>query len=215
MSAVHDSAFTPLVVPRVGQSSVDARSISDKARARGYAAGYAEGRRIALEQAQARQAADQDRMRAIEASSVAQRADALDALRVAQARLSDQIAQVSDLDGARVEELAIQLATVILGVELSEPARSAAHALRRALAELPASRWRRVTFSPQDFEILAADEDASNTLHGVEILASEEVDPGGALVEIDHGSVDTRIVEALGRAAAAHDGGVHRAEARR
>lgn len=198
-----DSAFTPLVVPRVGETPIDIRGEADRARTRGYADGFAEGRRLALDEARQHQIAQQQRMHELQELYLHERGSALRAMDAARTALDHRVDEVSTLATERIEELAVVLASTILGVELSDPARSAAHALRRALAEMPVDRWTRVSFSEQDARTLEADAPAIEPLRGIDIVASHAVDAGGAIVEIEDGAVDTRITEALARAAAA------------
>lgn len=207
MPAVPDSAFTPLVLPRVGETPLDIRSETDRARVRGYADGFAEGRRVALDDARAQQTLDQERLRLREAADAQERGAALAALHAAREALDARTARLGELAAIRIEELAIQLAATILGAELSDPARSAAHALRRAIDEVPAGRWVRVAFSEDDHRTLTTGAGAVLGLSGIETVASADVDAGGAIVEIEDGAVDTRIGEALRRAAEALHGG--------
>lgn len=205
--AVSDSAFLPLVVPRVGDTPVDVRDAEERARARGYADGFAEGRRIALDQAQEQQRAEQRRMQDLIDSYLHQRGSLLSALQAAHSNLEDRVRDVGDLAAERIEALALELASVVLGAELSDPARSAAHALNRALAEMPLDRWTRVQLNPRDHETLEADAGAGLILRGIEVASSSAVDPGGALIEIEDGAVDTRIGQAFARVAAVLDDG--------
>ncbi len=207
-----DSAFTPLVVPRVGETPIDLRGEADRARTRGYADGFAEGRRVALDEGEAQRAAQQQRMQELQEMYLHERGSGLRALETAQAALDQRIDELSTLVADRVEELAVMLATTILGAELSDPARSAAHALRRALAEMPADRWTRVAFSVQDARVLQEEESTIDALRGIQVSVSPAVDNGGAIVEIEDGAVDTRITAALARAAAALDGDDQAAE---
>lgn len=195
-----ESVFTPLVVPRVGETPVDVRSEADRARTRGYADGYADGRRVAAEEARALQAAEQDRMQLLREAYLHQRGTALAAVRVSHAALDEEVASIAELAALRVEELAVELAAAILGAELSDPARSAAHALRRALEATPRGEWIRVTFSERDGAVLNDDPDAAALLSGIDVQTSPGVDDGGAIVEIEHGAVDTRVAGALRRA---------------
>lgn len=206
-----DSAFTPLAVPRVGETPIDIRSEADRARTRGYADGFAEGRRLALDEAEQQRHVQQQRMQELQELYLHERGSALRALEAAQALLDHRIDELSMLTADRIEELALGLATTILGAELSDPARSAAHAVRRAIEEMPVDRWTRVSFSERDVRILESDPPAIDPLRGVEIVGSAAVDAGGAIVEIEDGAVDTRITEALARAAAARSGddGLH------
>lgn len=204
-----DSAFTPLVVPRVGETPIDLRGEADRARTRGYADGFAEGRRLALEEGEAQRAADHQRMQELQELYLHERGSGLRALQTARAALGQRVDELSMLAANRIEELAVVLATAILGAELSDPARSAAHALQRALLEMPADRWTRVTFSEQDAARLQEEASTIDALSGIQISTSHVVDNGGAIVEIENGAVDTRITAALARAAAALDGDDH------
>lgn len=206
MPSVSESVFLPLVVPRVGDAPIDVRGETDRARSRGYADGFAEGRRIALEQAQHQQAVEQARMQQLVDAYLHQRGSVLSALQRAQALLEERTAELATLTADRIEGLALDLATAILGAEMSDPARSAGHAVHRALAEMPLDRWTRVTLSERDAATIAADPDVMPQLRGVELIGSSAVDAGGALIEIDDGAVDTRIGQALARAAAALHG---------
>lgn len=207
-----DSAFTPLVVPRVGETPIDLRDEADRARARGYADGFAEGRRIALDEAEVQRASQEQRMHELRELYLHERGSGLRALESAHAALDRRIDELSMLTADRIEELAVALATAILGAELSDPARSAAHALRRALDEMPADRWTAVAFSEQDLRILQDEASTIEALRGIRISPSAAVDNGGAIVEIEDGAVDTRITAALTRAAAALDGDEQDAE---
>lgn len=196
-----DATFTPLVPPRLGGSVPDARAISEKARVRGYADGFAEGRRRAAEElAQARVA--------LEARIAQQEAEARETLRTALAAvdavrtdLDGRLAALVAADAERLEELAIDLAETILDGELSDAARSAAHAMRRAVAEAPVSTWVRAHLAERDVRTLR--DSASPVLATAEVVASDAVDAGGAIVELADARVDTRVSSALARARAA------------
>lgn len=201
-----DTAFTPLVVPRVGETPTDVRDEAARARTRGYAEGFAEGRRIALDEARAQRAAEAERLQQDRDAQAVRYESALTALDDARSAVADRVRTTSALSADRIEELAVELAAAILGAELSDPARSAAHALRRALAQMPVDRWTRVAVHPRDGEILRADADAVAALHGVEMIDDASVSPGGAIVQIADGAVDVRVAEALRRASAALSG---------
>jgi flagellar assembly protein FliH len=202
MSDVLDTAFTPLVVQRVGEAPLDLSGEVERARTRAHADGYAAGRRLAAEQADAERMLQQEQMRQHEDEFAQQRAAALRALDSAQARLDALTSQLSATSIDRIEALATELAAVIIGAELSDPARSAAHAVRRAADEMPVTRWTRVTFSSEDQRMLLMDERAGDLLRDVEVAYAADIGSGGAIVEIEHGAVDMRIDEALARAKA-------------
>ncbi|MFJ4037733.1 FliH/SctL family protein [Microbacterium sp. NPDC090007] len=199
-----DSAFAPLVPPRIGDAAADPRAAAERARARGYADGFARGSREARDERdrllqQAREDADRDAAGQREAVRTA-----LAALQHARARWDEAVAGLVRTDAERVERAAIELAEVILGAELSDAARSAAHALRRAAAAAPGGEDVRVLLHPRDARIVV-DAPSASGIAGFEIAASDEVDPGGALVELREGRIDARIDAALDRARAALD----------
>lgn len=206
-----DPAFTPLVVPRLGEAPADVRGEAERARIRGHAAGFAEGRRIALDEHRAQHLIDQERLRAEEESSRRRVASGLQALRAAADELHRQTAALSEMAVDEIERLAVELAETILDAELSDPARSAAHALRRAAAEVPIDRWIRISLNERDLALLATPD--SPLLDGIEAVAAAHVDAGGAVVEIPHGAVDTRVSRALARARSARTGVVDAEEA--
>lgn len=198
-----DTAFTPLVVPRVGETPTDVRDEAARARTRGYADGFAEGRRIALDEARAQRSAEAEQLRREREAYAVQYASALAAFDGARSAMADRVDAMSALSVDRIEELAVELATEIIGAELSDPACSAAHALRRALTEMPVDRWTRIAVHPRDGETLRADAGSAAALAAVEIVDDASVSPGGAIVQITDGAVDLRVAEALRRASAA------------
>nr|WP_201469901.1 FliH/SctL family protein [Microbacterium hydrocarbonoxydans] len=197
-----DSAFTPLVMPRVGEPPLDLRAETEQARARGYADGYAEGVRRARDEAAHQADLTQRRERELTETYLHQRGSALRALDAARDALDARTESVRAVATETIEQLAVELAETILGTELADPARAAAHAVRRAVAEAPVDRWTRVLLSEQDAPVVEADDDLSGLMAGIEVVASSAVDPGGALIEVEDGEVDTRIVHALRRAQA-------------
>lgn len=198
-----DSAFTPLVVPRVGEPPVDLRGETEQARARGYADGYAEGVRRARGEAADQAAIAERHRRELAEKYLHERGSALRGLGAARDALDLRAEGLREIAVDEIERLALELAEAILGVELSEPARAAAHAVHRAIAEVPVERWTRVLLSEQDARTVEADDDLRDLTDGIEIVGSSAVDPGGAVIEIEDGAVDTRIADALRRVQAA------------
>lgn len=201
-----DTEFTPLPVPRLGELPRDLRGETERARARGYADGFAEGRAMARRDADREQSVERERMQQREEAYLQERATTLSALRGAHDALDERVSSLSALSVRRIEELAVDLAGAILDAELSDPARSAAHALRRALAQTPSSRWVRVAFDERDARILLNDPDVADALAGIDLVSTAGLGPGSAVVEIEDGAVDTRIGDALARAAGVLDG---------
>src|SRR4051794_33203404 len=176
-------------------SSLAERS-REAARAQGYAAGWAEGRRGSMARAEAQQ--DQQ-LRAFEERSrraVAAQQSASDAL-LAAVRGCEAATQA--LQGELTEQavdLALQIAEAVLGRELELAADPAADALRRALRGVPADVAVVVRLHPDDLEALdrsvLADRPAT-------YRPDLSVSRGDALVETESSVVDAGVVTALAR----------------
>lgn len=197
-----EPAFLPLVTPRIGEPRADVRAETERARVRGYADGYAEGRRVAREEARLASVAVEERARRDREEYAAAAGRALEALRAAGVALDTRAAELEGMAVARIEELSVELATLIVGVELSDPARSAGHALRRAIALAPTAEWVRIALNERDLAVLREDATSAALLDGIAVESSPAVGPGGAMVELAHGLIDTRVDAALARAAA-------------
>ncbi len=197
-----EPAFLPLVTPRIGEPRADVRAETERARVRGYADGYAEGRRVAREEARLGSIAVEEQARRDREEYAAAAGRALEALRAARVAVDARATAVEGVAGARIEELAVELAALIVGAELSDPARSAGHALRRALAQAPTAEWVRIALDERDLAVLREDATSAALLDGIAVDPSPAVGPGGAMVELAHGLIDTRIDAALARAAA-------------
>jgi len=196
---VSDPVFRPLVPPRLGEERPDARAVAERARARGYADGFAAGRRDARVELERERVEAERRFAERQAAADDAHRAALSALGAARERLDAEVAGVTASDVRGLEELAVEMAAAILRAEMSDAARSAAHAMRRAAEATPPATWVRVAVNARDLHTLR-EAGALALPEGVEVVADVDVDPGGALVRIAHGSVDTRIEAALARA---------------
>lgn len=164
------------------------------ARAQGYAVGWAEGRREALEAAahaevvaederlRAEQRRDQEHKRALE--SLTHAADEL------QRAVDDACARVADQASA----FAFEVVSALLDRELAlDPVFDV---VRRVLAVLPAGSVAQVRVNPA---IAASPGLAALTEHGVGIVPDADLFPGDALVETDTSVIDLRVSAALER----------------
>jgi flagellar assembly protein FliH len=166
------------------------------ARAQGFAAGWAEGRRGSL----ARSTAAQDeQLHAFEERSrlvVAAQQSAADAVARAATSFQEMTRTVhAELADAAVE-LALQIAETVLGRELVAVDDAAADAVRRALTSVPVDVPVVVRLHPAD---LAALDAAVSSDREVTYLADPALGHGDAVVETDSGSVDAGIGAALAR----------------
>ena len=206
--------------------AVEADDVRAEARATGYAAGWAEGRRAAAEQA----AAELARLRAEDArlrQTARSRADA--AIAAAVQDWTERTTPVLDDLADLVVDATLALAEAVVGRELGAvvaPER-ARLALRRALAPLAPGARIRLRMNPDD---LAALEDTDDSQDGagtdgprvpsgangalaeifegrlVELVADAGLRSGDAVAEQDGATVDARVASALARARAVAQG---------
>jgi flagellar assembly protein FliH len=195
MSSSTDLAgFTPA---RLGLAA-EADDVRREARAAGYAAGWAEGRRAAAVAA----AAELDRLQADVAMSanrsrVSAEAAVVAALESWNRRTAPVLDDVADL----VVDTALDLAEAIIGRELSAvTSRDLGRmALRRALAPLAPGSPVTLRMCPSDLAAIGGPTDTAEG-HAVRIVPDERLSPGEAIAEQDGATVDARIQAALDRA---------------
>ncbi|MFC0713849.1 FliH/SctL family protein [Cellulomonas biazotea] len=197
---------SPLAAPAV----LD-RGASDAARAEGFATGYAAGAREAARVAQ--EEATRVRLAQEERRVAAQVAldRALDVLRAAGAAAAARTVPVATEVEHRLHAAALDLATAVLGVELSDHERGARAALARVLAHVDGTEPVTVRLHPADLAALTAAADATGATlpdvpEGVTLVADATLAPGDARADLPDGFLDARVDAALARARAALDG---------
>ncbi len=189
-SAVLGDAVTEVTLAALAESTRDA------ARAQGYAAGWAQGRRAYLEAAEAAEAERGVRQAADRARAAAERDAATAALGRAvagsQARVEQAWAELAD----QAVTLAVRIAEAILAREVATSPDAGADALRRALTEVPALVPVTVRMHPADRAALDLD-----VLEGrpVGFVDDPALARGDAVVETEHGVVDATVAAALER----------------
>jgi flagellar assembly protein FliH len=166
------------------------------ARAQGYAAGWAEGRQVALASA----VADEQQRAEVRGLAHAQAVADQDAATAALQRVVDGYADsaagvLDDLAGSTVA-LALQLAEAILGREVATAADPGADALRRALVAVPPAVAVTVRLHPDD---RAALDPAVLDGRPVTFVDDPALERGDAVVETDTGVVDATLRGALAR----------------
>ncbi|WP_162621761.1 FliH/SctL family protein [Microbacterium suaedae] len=191
--------FSPMIAQHVGPARPDPRTEIDRARTRGYADGFASGRRDAKEAAESERATQAAAFQAERDAVLRSMREAVSAVHEAAAALSRRTAELTAAGTERVEALAVELAETILSAEVSDEARSAAHALRRAV-EIGSGLTARVLLAPEDEERVRECADAHE---GLVFEASSRVDRGGVIVHADDTTIDGRLAEALARARSA------------
>ena len=199
-----DANFALAQLPVLGDGR--ARAVRESARVAGYAAGWAEGSRAAAQaarEASARTTARADSDRARARTDIDAAVDAL--TRAAQAAQARTVPVLEDVHSTLLAR-ALELAEAVVGVEMSDGARSARAAITRAL-DIPADvELVRVRLNPAD---LAAVQEGIAGLgevclpDDVALLADATLDPGDARSEFSGGFLDGHLGTAFARARAA------------
>ncbi len=171
-----------------------AHSTHAAARAQGYAAGWAEGRQVAADEAvQARIRTDAERVVDEERREAEHRA-AVATLTSAAAHLHDAVESTCAQLEQQGTDLAISLVRELLGHELRVA--TSADVVRRVLRVLPDSPRARVRIAPGIVDDAVVGDLAAR---GVAVLADASLAPADAVVETDVAMVDLRIGPALAR----------------
>lgn len=177
-----------------------AEQTREAARAQGYAAGWAEGRRAAAEDAAAHRAELTTEAAAAETARAAEHAAALATLERAAARLQQQSLEVARLVEDASLTLARELTTALVGHELATAADPAADTVRRVLAVLPGGTLPVTLRVPPAVAALLTPHDAPELAeHAVQVVADPALGAGDAVVETDAQVVDLRVTAALER----------------
>lgn len=195
MCSLSSQGFSAAIFPEVRSAAhADAERA---AKSRGYSAGYAEGaRRAELELAKNRArleaafAAERqaDRQRIERESAVI--ATVLEALN---ARLAPVVASAQH----SLAEAALELAEVVLGVELSDGEASAKSVVHRIMNAVEPAAVTRVRVNPGDLNLIAAHTSPTSPLT---FVADASLHRGDAVAELEHGFVNATIASALERA---------------
>ncbi|GAB2518224.1 FliH/SctL family protein [Paramicrobacterium agarici] len=191
--------FTPGVFPRI-TGAATARDV-ERARARGYAAGHAEGVRaaatVAAEQ-RARIDAENEANRAEQARSIE---TALSILEESALALSRRHGELLVAAQSLLERLAVELAEAVVARELSSHEASARNALHRALSVVDADDITAVRLNPLDADILRRlhVDDATT----VTLVPDLSLAPGDAVADLDDGAVNAHLSDAFERARSA------------
>ncbi|MGZ4461019.1 MAG: FliH/SctL family protein [Nocardioidaceae bacterium] len=166
------------------------------ARAQGYAAGWAEGRRVADERAATAERDTAARTRQVAEGAVAQQRLAAAALERAAADARDAFAALHADLAEQAVAFALELAEQVVGRELATAADPGADAIRRAVAGLAAEPVVAVRLHPDDLAALDRGVLGAATTY----VADPTLARGDAVVETDTGFVDATVRGALDRA---------------
>ncbi len=183
----------------VESARVDARAV-------GYAQGWSQG----LREVAAGQAAEIEHARAERALALRAQANevatTVQALLRATARLETTVVELTDELSDRMLAAAVELATVLLGQELTDPVASARSVLNRVLERAPENQAITIWLSPADHAVLTGP-DAPALLAslpaGVASRLTFELDPsllaGDATARSAATSIDARLSSAIER----------------
>lgn len=188
-------AFAPAVFPSIAGRAVELEH--DRARSRGYAAGHAEGMRAAAIAAAAQRDEIEAELRELLADGRHQINEAISALDAAAHALGRREEQLVAAAQQQLERLAADIASAVIGRELSADEDSARNALHRALLTVDPADVREVRLSPTDAEALRRHEAAPAS---VTITTDASLARGDAIVTVDDGFIDARLGAALDRA---------------
>lgn len=193
-------AFTRLEIPRLSGPSLTQER--DRARARGHAAGYAEGIRLAAAHAERDAAERAEREQAADAAVRARVAAAVAALERAAARFDARAAELTAPVVAELHAMAIELAEAIVERELSDPVRAAlttAARVENAVPDGDGAAAPVVRLSAADADVVASA--LTETLpRSVEVEVDPGLAPGDATIRLADGAIDLRIAAAFARA---------------
>ncbi|WP_374008932.1 FliH/SctL family protein [Leifsonia sp. LS-T14] len=196
MSSDAALAFEPLAVPVLTETDHE-RAAMATARSRGYAAGFAEGRRAAAQE-QALWMAQAEDARAVESAEAADRVAVLvTALRGAAIELREATVPVlADAESALVEA-AFELAGVVVGVALHDRVAAARAAVDRVISAVDGGAVPAIRLHPDDLGILRG---MGHVGDEVRLIPDPTLSPGDAIGELPNGWLDARIHQALERA---------------
>jgi len=199
MSSDAAVGFEPLTVPVIAETEHE-RAAMTAARSRGYAAGYAEGRREAAIE-QRRWLAEAEDARAAESAEAADRLAGLAAaLRTAAVELREATVPVlADAESA-LTEAAFELASAVVGAVLEDRLAAARAAVARVVAAASPGAVPVVRLHPDDLAALRAD---GFSVDGMQLVADAALARGDAVGQLPDGWLDARIHAALQRAAEA------------
>jgi flagellar assembly protein FliH len=193
----NDVVFSPLTVPVLAETEQEHAAL-EAARARGFAAGYAEGRRAAARE-QADWLAKAEEQRTIEAAAAEERVAVLArALRSAAIEVREATVPVLQEAEEALVAAAFELAGVVVGAALADRVAAARAAVVRVLdaaaADGRAGIVATVRMHPSDIAALAGED------LGVRLVADPALAPGDATGDLPDGWLDARIGAALARA---------------
>jgi flagellar assembly protein FliH len=200
-----DTAFLAVNFPRLRDSG--SPGLEERAAARGHAAGYNDGLRLARAEVDAHIAKLDAEHAALmrETRIKAERTASL--ITTAAVALQERTVPVLADAHAALAAAAVELAEAIIGHQLADHERSALAAIDRALSTVDKRLVQEVRLHPGDLALLEDSAVLGSSLDdaapGVTFIADASLQRGDAITEFADGYLDARISTALGRAKAA------------
>lgn len=194
-----EQTFAPTQLPVVAAArTVEVR---EQARVAGHAAGWAAGARAAADAATLAAQRVADRAAAAEADARARLTEALRTLGAASGAAAAREGGVVTDATATIVALALDLAEVVIGVELADGERSARAALVRALSVPVPGAPVVVRLNPEDRGLLddLCDVDELMLPVGVTLADDPTLERGDAVSELPTGHLDARLRPAVAR----------------
>lgn len=177
-------------VPVLSSPVVDSAII--EGRARGYADGLAQARLQAQRDTERRENEHAQTVQRL--NEVSQNAAA--SLHSAASRLSERMVESLDDVKAELFASAVEIASMILSIELSEASVAARSSIQRALNASTPSPIHTIRLNPEA-HAAALDEDMD--AHGITLVADPTLPPGGCIAEYQDGWLSAGIEEAMER----------------
>ena len=197
----NDAYFSPLTLPVLAETDHE-RAVGSAARSRGYAAGYADGRRAAAAEQERWLAAAEHARAAVAAQGEARLADAVSTLPDAAVALREATRPVlADAQGALVEA-AFDLAEAVVGAALTDELAAARAAVSRVVDADVEGAVAVIRLHPADADLVNDLVEPVHAARGMRVVADPSVARGDAIGEVPGGWLDARIGAALDRAKA-------------
>lgn len=191
--AGHTLADDPVVEDFLSRLAVE---VEQRARAQGYAAGWAEGRRDADVLAETERLHRAEQALVQEARRDREHGEGLNVLAGAAQALRDAVTEVCDSVAAQATQISCALTEALIGHELSLLENPGIEALQHALALAPDKPLIRIRLSPAEAEKAAA---LTPNL-AAKIAGDPSLGPADVMLDFDDSVLDHRISGAVSRA---------------
>ncbi|WP_158867186.1 FliH/SctL family protein [Leifsonia sp. AG29] len=197
----NEAYFAPLTVPVLAETDHE-RAVGAAARSRGYAAGYADGRRSAALEQERWLAAAQKAQTEEAAERAAQLAAAVSTLHAAARGLRDATLPVQADVEASLVAAAFDLAEAVVGAALVDELAAARAAVARVIEADAEGAVAAIRLHPADADLLDDVLEGVHASRGMLVVRDPSISRGDAIGELPGGWLDARIGAALERSKA-------------